>query len=179
MILTDRPLYSPRYSKATTFRDPVMQIFHRWVGSSILAHQESTGSVSLTQLFILWATHSQIRIDAGLFFAKNYLKTVKKRPTSARRCCIAFGSYITSLCRHHDVLHPRASLLGAMDLISITTLRNMGMIRGPSGQEQLIRAADVPDQDVDPADLEPDIPVPTSHKVDPPLVADIPSPTKD
>jgi len=133
MTLTDRPPYSPRYSKATAFRDPVIHIFHRWVGSSILARRESTGSVSLTQLFILWAAHSQIRIDAGLFFADNYLQTAKKRPTSARGCCIAFGLYITSLCRYHEVLHPRASLLGTMDLIRITTLRNMGMIRGLSG----------------------------------------------
>ena len=157
--------YIPKMSKASSLRDPIMRIFHKWITSCIFARHESTGNVSIHHLFILWAAYYRRHVDAGLLFAQSCVELARRKSSPNKRAFIAIGSFITELCYFHDVFDPRATRVARLELIDASTLQNMGMLSAgqlirpqPAAQEEDQQQDEAQDDAVHIDPVEEDIP---------------------
>ena len=130
--------YTPRNTKSTAIRDPVIRVIHRWLVHSIFGRSQSTGNVASHHLFILWCMLHQRRVNPGRYLLHS-CTSLGARLGLESTGYICIGSFISRLATSMGRVPRNAMRVVDMRALSTDTLSRMGIIaRGADGQFRVV-----------------------------------------
>ena len=148
--------YDPRKSKSTNFISPAVRVIHRWLALSINGRAHSEGTVSRSDLYLLWCMvdGNGHGMNAGLHFIR-HCKELGMKLAANSTGHIVFGSFISQLAVHYGYRPPASSIpmvpIGRAKLISMKILQ-----KAPNGEYVLaVPAEEAQEDDFEPAQSPP------------------------
>ena len=132
--------YQPTKSKSTSLTSPMLRVLHRLIAHTICGRRESTGVVTVRDIFYLSCLWSQLDCNLGYGFA-TYFDAMSNKSRGA----LCGGSYVTRLVQNLGVFRTLTGLTrcGHMLEIAMDTYRLRHLVE-KRGDVYVLRGDDAP-----------------------------------
>ena len=76
LVGIDAAEYDVKHTKGWRIHDPALRYIHRFLAYNYSGRNDTTSSLSKTELFFLWCMQTKTKIDLGFWFARAFERVV-------------------------------------------------------------------------------------------------------